>query len=166
MRVSLSGIDQPLLVPNRLHLGFGAANAYAHLWLTDPFNLTTVTLPTVAAVAASGTNLGNVTATATADGFDTLVLQVSMASGAANTTYWRCYTAPGAPLRVRALPTLPPGITPAMVGITTTVRVLPMLIRFASPTTRPWELPGGDSTVVLYETTVGGTYLPIAPDWR
>jgi hypothetical protein len=166
MTVTLSGVDQPVLIPNRLHVGLATATAYANLWVTNPFDVPSVRLPTVAAVTSSGTNLGNVAATATADGFDTLVLQVSTANGTTNTTYWRCYTAPGAPLRVRALPTLPPGITPAMVGITTGVRALPMLVRFASPATRPWELPGGDTTSVLYEATVAGPYLPITPDWR
>ena len=139
---------------------------FVNRWVTDPFLTPTSTLPVISELAASGVALANVSAHAAGTGFDTLVLQISTQNTNLNTTYWRCYTAPGAPLDIVRLPNLPNGITPAMITNNDPVRALAFAVRFASRATRPWQLPGGDTSNVAYEVTVGGGYQNIASTWR
>ena len=168
--VNLWGIADPILVPNRLTMSLAASNQlFVNRWVTEPLtSANTTTLPLVTALSNAGDSLGNVSAQAAGVGFDTMLLQISTAFTATNTTYWRCYTAPGAPLDIAQLPTLPSNITPEMIGIDSTaaIRALPMLIKFANASTHPWQLGGGDQTNVAYSITVAGPYTQIANTWR
>lgn len=165
----LWGVPDAALLPNRLAFWAAIPNPPMRInrWVTDPYTgSTTSALPEVTQLALQGTSLANVGATGAGVGFDTLALQISTAQPNLNTTYWRCYTAPGAPLQIAHLPNLPPGITPQSLGLADPIQAVPMLIHFASPTGRPWQLGGGDISDVSYEFTVAPQYVSITSAWR
>lgn len=153
------------LAPNRMRHSIPTGGPFfVTQWITDPFatSMSTNALPELTRLATTGSSLGNVGANAQSTDFDTLELQIS----SMNTTYWRVYTAPGAPLTVR-LPDLPAGFHPAnMMPGSSTVSVLALLIKFEAPTTRGWLLQGGDRSLVPYRLTVSNSYRSVSTTWR
>lgn len=152
------------LAPNRMRHSTSAGGVFITQWMTDPFAMamSTDVLPEITQLTTTGSSLGAVTASAQSPDFDTLELQIS----ATNTTYWRAYTAPGAPLTAW-LPDLPAGFHPANVMLgRSPVSALALLIKFEAPTTRGWLLQGGDRTLVSYRLTAASAYRTISTTWR
>lgn len=154
-----------VLAPNRLRHSIPTGGAFfVTEWITDPFATSTSTsaLPELTQLSTTGSSMATMAANAQSPDFDTFELQIS--SG--NTTYWRVYTAAGAPFAVR-LPDLPAGFHPTNLTLRrSTVSVLALLIKFNSPTTRGWLLQGGDRTLVPYRFTVANAYRTISTTWR
>jgi hypothetical protein len=162
------GVDGPLM-PNRALYSLDGAGFSLRMWVRDPFvnPSNVVTAPVVNSLAVNGSALNNVSAAGSGVGFDTLELQVSGGPGGnTSTTYWRVYTAPGAPMVISHLPPLPTGISPASLGLPPgPANVMAMLVRFAEPASRPWVLPGGNWSVPIYSVTVSGLMLPVVTLW-
>lgn len=163
---TLTGIGiVDVLAPNRMRHSIPTGGPFfVTQWLTDPFatSMSTNALPELTRLQTTGSSMATVGANAQSADFDTLELQISSML----TTYWRVYTAPGAPLTVR-LPDLPSGFHPAnMMPGSSTASVLALLIKFEAPTTRGWLLQGGDRSLVPYRLTVANSYRTISTTWR
>jgi hypothetical protein len=70
----------------------------------------------VAALEASGTNLGDVVVTEAATGYDTLAFQ-AYGAGAVPDIAWVCVASPGAPIAARGFPHLPSSVSLADLGV-------------------------------------------------
>ncbi len=152
------GVTGPL-APNRVVLAVDRAPYALRLWVRDPLTQPTHTLtaPVVTSLTSSGSSLRSVQAEGAGASFDTLALQVTGSSGSGlSKTAWRIYTAPGTSQAIQGLPLLPVGVTLADLGLGSTARVTPMLIRFADRASRPWMIPAGNDTFPLYELTASG----------
>lgn len=153
------------LAPNRMRHSIPTGGPFfVTQWMTDPFatSMSTAVLPELTRLQTTGSSLATVGANAQSPDFDTLELQIS----SMETTYWRVYSAPGAPFTVR-LPDLPAGFHPAtMMPGRSTVSVLALLIKFEAPTTRGWLLQGGDRSLVPYRLTVANSYRSVPTTWR
>lgn len=162
--VTARGIDD-VMGPNRLThaVPVAAGSLFVNLWVVDPFSTaaSSTALPVVTQLSTTGFSLADVAVSAAGTGFDTLALQIS----ANGTTYWRVYTAPGAPLAAR-LPDLPSGFHPDNIMPNVAPSALALLIKLESPAFRPWMLQGGDVSSVQYRVTVGGSYTNVQPTWR
>jgi hypothetical protein len=163
---TLTGIGiVDVLAPNRMRHSIPAGGPFfISQWMIDPFttSMSSNPLPELTRLVTTGSSLATVGANAQSPDFDTLELQVSLG----DTTYWRVYSAPGAPFTVR-LPDLPAGFHPQnMIRGRSTASVLALLIKFEAPTTRGWRLQGGDRTLVPYRFTVANSYRTISTTWR
>ncbi len=164
--VSASGVDGALK-PNRALYSRNGANTFLRLWVRDPFASTSnvIPAPEVTSVTSTGAALNALSGEGVATGFDTLELQITGSGVNDFTTYWRIYTAPGAPLTITSLPPLPAGFSPSTLGATGSLNALPIVIRFAEPTARPWQMPGSDSSFPYYSATAAGSRRLIASTW-
>ena len=118
----------------------------------------------VDALDVVGAALGDAAMSARGEGCD--AYQLSARGPGAEAPAWRVYTTDCTPADRVAFPDLPPGWSPATIGLSGEVFALAMAIKMRRGAPRPWETRALNSALPEYDYTVGGVTTRLAATWR